>query len=222
MGNKGFYILLASVIAIAGASAYVNKTRESIAQLNSQEVYDLGGGDSPLITFAPTMNPTPYENQAQNREPIPTEEAFEVFNEADDIIFDYSFIMPAQGEILCGFSGDELVYDKTMKDWRTHSGIDIAVDEVGFVCAAGDGTVMKSYDDELYGYTMEIDHGNGISSIYRGLDKTTVLQVGEEVRTGDLIARAGENGIAEAHLPRHIHFAIKKDGKYVSPEDYIN
>ena len=33
---------------------------------------------------------------------------------------------PVSGRILNGYSGDELVYNKTLGDWRTHNGIDYA------------------------------------------------------------------------------------------------
>lgn len=195
----------------------MNKTRESIAKLNqSQEIYEYSSVTDGII---PTSAPTPYNELSI---PNDSEEAVAVFEEnSGEIAKEQTFIMPTDGEILCGFSGDNLVYDKTMKDWRTHNGIDIAVDEGGFICAAGDGIIIKSYDDELNGYTIEIDHGDGIVSIYCGVDKTTALKEGEEVKMGDLIARVGETGIAESLLKPHIHFEMKKDGKYVSPEDYI-
>ena len=33
---------------------------------------------------------------------------------------------PVSGRVLNGYSGDELVYNKTLGDWRTHNGIDYA------------------------------------------------------------------------------------------------
>ncbi len=35
-----------------------------------------------------------------------------------------SFVLPVSGAILQAYSGDELVYNETLGDWRTHNGVD--------------------------------------------------------------------------------------------------
>ena len=39
------------------------------------------------------------------------------------------------GRVLNAFSGDELVYNKTLGDWRTHNGVDYACAQDAQVCA---------------------------------------------------------------------------------------
>lgn len=38
---------------------------------------------------------------------------------------------PVSGRVLNSYSGDELVYSKTLGDWRTHNGVDYAADRGG-------------------------------------------------------------------------------------------
>ena len=35
-------------------------------------------------------------------------------------------VLPIQGEVLTAFSVDQLLYNETLDDWRTHDGVDIA------------------------------------------------------------------------------------------------
>lgn len=37
-------------------------------------------------------------------------------------------VEPLRGEVLTAFSMEELVYNQTLGDWRTHDGVDIAAD----------------------------------------------------------------------------------------------
>jgi murein DD-endopeptidase MepM/ murein hydrolase activator NlpD len=231
LASKGTYILLALALCVAGASAYVQKTREQIAEINREsEVYEypvaaiekdestaiaestpeptIPATEVPVATTAPLVAEAMSENVVET--PIPTAPPEEEI---------YEFMMPAQGEIVLGYSGDELVYSKTLKDWRTHKAIDVAMDKGGFVCAMGNGTVVQSCADEMMGYTVIIDHGNNIVSIYCGLDGETALKAGDTVRIGDLIAQLGEPGVSESEQKYHLHFAVKKNGKYIDPQD---
>ena len=61
---------------------------------------------------------------------------------------------PVSGRVLNGYSGDELVYNKTLGDWRTHNGIDIQASEGDSVRTAAGGTVLSVKDDELMGTTV--------------------------------------------------------------------
>ncbi|MBQ6868391.1 MAG: M23 family metallopeptidase [Clostridia bacterium] len=111
----------------------------------------------------------------------------------------------------------ELVYDKTMGDYRTHNGIDIECEVGAQVACFGNGKVEKVYNDELYGNCVVISHEDGIVSVYKGLDRGITLTEGAEIKAGDIIGAAGGTNIMENEEVPHIHFEVMKDGQYIDP-----
>jgi stage II sporulation protein Q len=103
-----------------------------------------------------------------------------------------------------------------------HTGIDLALkDGQSFdVVAAGPGKVTKAEKDPMVGYVVEIDHGNGLTTIYQSLEDTK-LQVGSEVKQGDILGKAGRN-LFEKSEGIHLHFEVKENGKSVSPEKLLS
>ena len=67
-------------------------------------------------------------------------------------------VSPLQGEVVAAFSVDQLLYDETLEDWRTHDGVDIAAPEGDPVLAACAGTVVSVDDDALMGTTVVLRH----------------------------------------------------------------
>lgn len=217
LGSKGFYILLALALAIISVSAYVNTTRQRIAELNKPvESYEFPvfsedeGFETPEPTAAPTPQPT-----------LEVQQAITTNADGEAVMEPQALIPPLQGEMTVGFSGDTLVYNKTMEDWRVHSGIDIAADINEKVVAAADGTVTKAESDELNGYTVVISHPFGLETVYCNLKNTGAVQVGQEVLQGDEIGVVGDSGILEIEQPPHLHFAVMSDGKFVDPFDFM-
>ena len=51
---------------------------------------------------------------------------------------------PVSGRVLNSYSGDELVYNKTLGDWRTHNGVDYAADKGAEVTAPAAGKVVET------------------------------------------------------------------------------
>ena len=229
LASKGTYILLALALCIAGASAYVQKTREQIAEINREsEVYQYPVAAIDEAELEMVENYTPEPEAVATEIPVATPMPVVAQAMGDNVEETPSptlapevmeFMMPAQGEVVLDYSGNELVYSKTLKDWRTHKAIDVAMDKGGFVCAMGNGTVVQSCEDEMMGYTVIIDHGNDIISIYCGLDGETALKAGDTVRMGDLIAQLGEPGASESAQKYHLHFALKKNCEYINPQD---
>lgn len=131
------------------------------------------------------------------------------------------FIIPIQGAIINDYSGEELVYSETMKDWRTHNGIDIAAAVNGSVVAVADGTVEAITDNGMLGRTVIILHDNGIRSIYSNLAEGNEVQTGDEVKQGTVIGRIGTSAAEEAAEVPHLHFEVSKNEEIVNPHEYI-
>ena len=132
-----------------------------------------------------------------------------------------SWVSPVQGEIGRAYTVDALAYDQTMRDWRTHDGIDVLAKKGELVRSASSGTVKSVGDDDLYGTTVIIDHGDGISSVYSGLAAEPPVCVGDKVKAGEVIGSVGDTALCEIGQESHVHIAMTRDGKSVDPTEYL-
>jgi len=106
--------------------------------------------------------------------------------------------------------------------YHPNQGIDIASnDGKAFeVTASLSGTVAKVEKDSLLGYVVEIEHENGVKTIYQSLADTKV-QAGDKVKQGEIIGQAGKNQFNK-DAGVHVHFEIRKDGKAYNPLNYMD
>ena len=72
-----------------------------------------------------------------------------------------------------------------------HGGIDIAAPENSSIISIADGTVSFVGWDGANGYTIIITHSNGFKSIYGHVSPIFLVNPGESVKKGTLIARVG-------------------------------
>ena len=126
---------------------------------------------------------------------------------------------PVSGRVLNAYSGDELVYNKTLGDWRTHNGADYAAPAGESVYPAKAGKVDSVTEDALWGYVVEITDKNGVTWRYCGLTDTEV-KAGDSVTTATAIGKAGSVP-AEASGEAHLHLECIKDGAYLDPEGLL-
>ena len=113
------------------------------------------------------------------------------------------FIWPVQARFLSGydFSAD-------------HQGIDIAAGIGSPVYAADSGVIrLEGNDNTGYGNVIEIDHGNGFSTVYAHLSVIEV-QGCKSVYAGQRIGLAGNTGSADG---AHLHFEVIQEGEYIDP-----
>lgn len=94
--------------------------------------------------------------------------------------------------------------------WRRwHYGTDLDLNTGDPVYSGFDGIVrVKSYDRYGYGYYIVIRHKNGLETLYGHLSKQLV-DVGQEVRAGDLIAKGGNTGRSTGS---HLHYELRYRG----------
>lgn len=157
----------------------------------------------------PTPPPEKKTEPAEKIEPVEEEKTF-----------DGKFSIPVDGEIINEYSASKPVKSKTTGEWRVHSGIDIKAPEGTSVKAPAGGKVIFSGEDRLTGMTVKIDHGDGFVSTLYNLEKINVSN-GSQVKKGDTVGTVGTSAVLEAADDPHVHFEIKKDGKTISPKDYM-
>ena len=131
-------------------------------------------------------------------------------------------VAPLVGEEVAAFSVDELKYNETLGDWRTHDGIDIAA-EVGTQVIAGcSGVVTAVRDDDMMGTLVTIAHDDGYETTYANLRSSPGVGEGQYVSAGEVIGAVGSSSIAEFSMPAHLHFSVSKDGVPCDPAEFLN
>lgn len=101
--------------------------------------------------------------------------------------------------------------------WESHSGYDIPASYGAAIVAAEAGKVTYSGWMNGYGYTIMIDHGNGLSTLYAH-NSSLVASKGQVVSRGQTVAKCGSTGWSTGN---HCHFSVLKNGSYVNPEPYL-
>ena len=98
-----------------------------------------------------------------------------------------------------------------------HKGIDFEANVGDPVLAVADGVVSFAATRSGYGNTIEIDHGNGYVTRYAHNSRLQ-RQVGDLVRAGSEIAKAGSTGRSTG---AHVHFEVWQDGVVVNPRKFL-
>lgn len=227
MGSAGFYVTLAVCLLVVGVSGYFllfdSKDTEPAAEETSQvpesepvaaPAEELEEPEAPAVVE--TISPDPVETKTA---PMPEEEVDDtpVAAEAPRTV-----VSPLDGQVVAAFSVDQLVYNETLGDWRTHDGVDISASAGTAVLAACAGTVAGVEDDPLMGTTVTISHADGYQTVYASLQEHPSVEIGDSVSAGQAIGAVGDTAAAEAAQGPHLHFSVTRDGDVVNPDDFLN
>lgn len=126
---------------------------------------------------------------------------------------------PLTDAVIKGYS-QELAYDETMKDYRSHCAIDFSGKKDEKVVAINDGLVTDVYVNDMYGMCVEIDHGGKLVATYCGLESANVKK-GDYVDIGNQIGTLGTVP-CESKSSSHLHLITRVDGKTVNPLDVMS
>ena len=227
--SKGFYIALAISVTAVGSATYLtlnalnapaeqspsntleSTTEWSIPELDAVEKSEPGvPKDTPQVIVK--------ESEPAEAASAPAESSEETLKPAESSVTSSgAFIMPVSGEILNPFSNGELVKSKTLGEWRTHDGVDIAAKEGTPVKSPNDGKVLDIREDSKWGNTVEIEYGDGIVITFAGMGSDVKVKKGQEVKLGDVIGSVGNSSLVESAEEPHLHVSIKQDGEWVDP-----
>jgi murein DD-endopeptidase MepM/ murein hydrolase activator NlpD len=115
-----------------------------------------------------------------------------------------TLVWPVEGPVISTFG-------QRSRGW--HAGIDITAETGSQIYAAAAGTVVYSGWIRAYGQVVKIQHSNSFITLYAHNQKNLV-EVGEDVEAGQLIATVGRSGHATGP---HVHFEVRRDGKAYNP-----
>lgn len=123
-------------------------------------------------------------------------------------------VAPVEGPVGSGFGFRE---DPLTGRTALHTGLDFPSDVGTPIRAAAGGVVVAAESDAAYGLAVQIDHGNGLVTRYAHTSRVLV-QVGDLVRSGQLIAEVGNTGRSTGP---HLHFEVLLDGAPQNPARFL-
>jgi murein DD-endopeptidase MepM/ murein hydrolase activator NlpD len=117
-------------------------------------------------------------------------------------------------------------YNSSSFGWRVdpfsgrsafHEGLDFTADIGTPIYAAAGGRVTVAEQTPDYGKIVKISHGSGLETRYAHASELLV-NAGEVVRKGQLIARVGSTGRSTGP---HLHFEVRRDGAPLDPRKFL-
>jgi murein DD-endopeptidase MepM/ murein hydrolase activator NlpD len=100
---------------------------------------------------------------------------------------------------------------------KFHTGVDLRAAEGAPIRAAANGVIRDAGRRGGYGNVVEIDHGNGTSTLYAHASALLVAK-GQRIDEGQPIALVGQTGQATGP---HLHFELRRNDHPVNPTSTI-
>jgi murein DD-endopeptidase MepM/ murein hydrolase activator NlpD len=110
-------------------------------------------------------------------------------------------------------SGFSMRLNPILNSWKQHKGVDYGAPEGTPIRAVGDGVVEFAGWQNGYGNVVEIDHGNGRSTLYAHMSRIDV-RGGAHIEQGQHIGAVGMTGWATGP---HLHFEVRVGGVQQDP-----
>ena len=214
-GGKGFYIVLCLCALVVGTSSWLllSGAGTDVEEDGNMEVAGSAIREEAVVTMLPQEEAA--EVMAAAETPA---EAAQTAAEGDEW---EGYIWPVDGVVERPYAMQTLLYDVTMADWRCHEGLDIACTNGTPVQAAASGTVVRVWEDVLLGVSVEIQHDNGVNSVYANLAPNPSVSAGQRVSQGQEVGLVGGSALGEAAQAGHLHFSMTQNGLTANPEDYL-
>ena len=212
--GKGYYIALilcAAAIGITGYMYYKNANREEIS------LQETLGEDIIVGTMGTEENVAALATEPQVEAAVtPSTQSTE-----PTVKKTLQTTSPVSGEEVYGYSMEALSYNQTTRDWRVHNGVDLAAEEGAEVCAAADGEVYTTYEDDSLGYTVVIRHEGGYTTKYSSLSADIPVKAGDQVTMGQVIGYVGSTALVETTLGSHVHFSVTYQDSPMDPAEFL-
>lgn len=187
------HVYLENVARIIGGEVPLDSIRriDSLARVDAD--FEIPRGEAEQAFVAQYEEEEKYSLTALNPNPVFTEQAF--------------FYKPVDGVVSSHYQTD-----------IRHFGVDIAASPSESVLATLDGTVVYAGYDPQHGNVIQLQHRNGLISIYKH-NEALLKEPGDHVVAGEAIALVGNTGTLSTGP--HLHFELWYKGVPVNPEEYI-
>ena len=171
-----------------------------------------------LTTASQTENQTTKKQNSKKPTTVTSTEVSTMSSSDTNIPYKSFYKYPCDEAVLSGYS-EELVENKTMKDYRAHTAVDFKANKGSKVRSINDGLVLSVSKDAMLGTVIEIDHGGKLVARYCGMDTVNVSE-GDYVTIGETLGTLGTIPFEEKS-EAHLHFETLLDNKYVNPLDVM-
>lgn len=222
ISDRGYYIALGVCVAAVAVSGWlfvrslradeepapVNYGTQTVMLPTLPELW--AAKDAPAAAMQTVPAPARTEPQQQSEPP-----------ETHETPTRSVITRPVDGAVSAAYSMEQLRYNETTKDWRTHAGMDIAAAEGSDVVAAADGKVLAVYEDDLLGQTVTVEHAGGVVTHYANLAEDPAVSAGDEVKSGDLLGKVGRTALVELADEPHLHFAVYRNNVPQDPAEFL-
>ncbi|MCC4609091.1 MULTISPECIES: M23 family metallopeptidase [Xanthomonas] len=186
-------------------------------EFDFDEPVGVGGGDEP-VSDMPVKELTETLGQVEQQFSASGQQ----LNVLASLMFDHQLEqnavpsrMPIRNTyITSGFGGRADPFDGGS---AFHKGVDFHANVGDPVMSVADGVVSYAGVRGGYGNVVEVDHGNGYVTRYAH-NSRLVVKVGDLVRAGQQVARAGSSGRSTG---AHVHFEVWADGRVVNPRKFL-
>ncbi|MDE6712843.1 MAG: M23 family metallopeptidase [Lachnospiraceae bacterium] len=132
------------------------------------------------------------------------------FSESDELAW------PIVGNILMNYSMNQVVYYKTLNQYRYNPSVVIEATVGQPITAAADGKILSIRENVETGGTIICDLGDGYQLTYGQLEDYAV-SVGDYVEKGDILGYVAEPSIFYSEEGCNVYFKMTKDGEPVNP-----
>lgn len=212
---------------------YQDSLKRIVSNLYEEELFvEAGGSGIDIDTYSIDLIYEAIMNASMSfRELLTNVENY--FNERKEYLDDIPSIWPIEyspiARITDNFGVRIYPFTGTL---HFHRGIDIAATSTTKIVATADGRVVNHYlppdgkkykGDRILGGMIEIDHGNGFSTVYGHLSKTYVSEIigakNNIVERGQVIGIVGNTGKS---MGIHLHYEVRKNGIPVNPIEYLS
>jgi murein DD-endopeptidase MepM/ murein hydrolase activator NlpD len=129
-----------------------------------------------------------------------------------------SFVMPLDEiDIAQEASLTKLVYNPTLKEWRTVNGVIFKAQDGVNIKAVAQGVVTKVDDTLLQGTVITIDHGNDMTSTYMSLKEEAAVEVGQTVEAGQVLGQASNRLKQYQHFEDQLYLEMREANSLIDP-----
>lgn len=231
--GKGFYITLGVCLIAIGVAAWTtydsvvqyvdpspssSQTAEPTQQTVSGVAINSLPSSEPESSEPETSSAAVSSEEESSSEPAEPTAVVPVSSQTPEEPTE--FLLPfANTKVLKAYS-EKPVYSQTMKDWRTHNGIDLSAAAGDTVKSITSGTVEEIKKDPLYGNMVVIRHGS-ITARYCGLGDTALVKQGDTVTAGQDIGSISSVP-CESTEASHLHLILEKDEKEIDPTTILD
>ncbi|MFO7847263.1 MAG: M23 family metallopeptidase [Balneolaceae bacterium] len=131
-----------------------------------------------------------------------------IFSEALERAPDFPATLPIEGSLSQNYDSE-----------NRHFGIDIAAGEGTPFKSIADGVVVYAEWTLNYGFVIQLQHSNGINSVYKHASNL-LKQQGDYVLKGDVLGTVADTGVLSSGS--HLHLEIWRNGIPQNPIMYLN